>query len=142
MAFFEIVFIIFGVFYFAGKDAKYKQKIKEYNKTGWYIKSNQDLENKLFHDYCYKYKFVDMEDVPKNYQLFFFYNEKVMYEYFMSLAARDVWKQGYRPYLFSIMPKEGFDFLEGFRHKYDKRIEEFNRDKVLCNAENVRKEDA
>ena len=123
----EIVFVIIGIFYLVNKDAKYRQKIKEYNETGWYIKPNRELENGLFQDYCYRYEYVSKNEVPEKYHEFFRFNSRAMYDYFMALAARDVWKQGYRPYLFGIMPKEGFDFLEGFRKKYDQRVDEFNK---------------
>ena len=111
----------------AHRDLKYKQKIEEYNKTGWNVKSNRDLENDLFLKYCYEYEYVNKDKVPEKYRNFFRFNSKAMYDYFMSLSSRDVWEQGYRPYLFGAMPKEGFDFLEGFRQKYDHKVNEFNK---------------
>jgi len=125
--FVEILFLIFGLLYCACKDAKYRQRIEEHNKTGWNVKSNRDLENSLFQDYCFKYRYHDKGDVPEKYRQFFIFNGKAMYSYFMALAARDVWEQGYRPYLFGIMPKEGFDFLEGFKKNYDQQADEFNK---------------
>ena len=125
--FIEILFLIFGLCILAGRNTKYKKRIEEYNKTGWYIKSNKDLEESLIQNYCLKYRYTNKDDVPEKYRTFFMFNEKAMYDYFFALAARDVWKQGYRPFLFSIMPKEGFDFLEGFHKKYDPQVDEFNR---------------
>lgn len=132
--FVEILFLIFGLLYLACKDAKYRQKIEEYNKTGWNVKSNRDLENDLFSKYCYEYEYVNKDKVPEKYRNFFRFNSKAMYDYFMSLSSRDVWEQGYRPYLFGAMPKEGFDFLEGFRQKYDHKVNEFNKHyDEICN---------
>lgn len=122
----EILFLIVGLLVCASRDAKYRQKIKECVDKGMLVKTNSSLENSLFQDYCFKYQHQDKSDVPEKYRHFFMFNGKAMYNYFMLLAARDVWKQGYRPYLFSIMPKEGFDFLEAFRNKYDKEVAEFN----------------
>ena len=70
---------------------------------------------------------MSKDEVPEKYRAFFRFSSRAMYDYFMDLAARDVWKQGYRPYLFGAMPKEGFDFLEGFHNKYDERVDDFNR---------------
>lgn len=56
MVFAKILFLIIGVIYYLGKNMKYKQRIKEYNKTGWYKESNQDLEVGLFHKYCFNYE--------------------------------------------------------------------------------------
>ena len=123
----EIIFMIIGICVYVSRDAKYTQKIKECVDKGMLVKTNSSLENGLFQDYCYEYKFETKEKVPEKYRHFFMFNGKAMYNYFMLLAARDVWKQGYRPYLFSIMPKEGFDFLEAFRNKYDKEVDEFNK---------------
>ena len=132
--FIEILFLIVGLIWCACKDVKYRKKIQEYNKTGWDISSNRELENRLFMDYCYEYQFVDSKNVPEKYREYFRFNSKAMYDYFMDLAARDVWKQGYRPYLFGAMPKEGFDFLEGFRQKYDHKVNEFNKHyDEICN---------
>jgi len=125
--FVEILFLIVGLMVCACKDAKYRQRIEEYNKTGWNVKSNRDLENSLFLKYCYDYEHVNDDLVPEKYRGFFAFNSRAMYDYFMDLAARDVWKQGYRPYLFGMMPKEGFDFLEGFHKKYDQQVDEFNK---------------
>ena len=125
--FVEILFLIFGAFYLVGKDAKYRQKIKECQDSGAFVETNRELENGFYKDYCFRYEFESQKDVPEKYHKFFRFNSRAMYDYFMDLAARDVWKQGYRPYLFGIMPKEGFDFLAGFRKKYDARVDEFNK---------------
>jgi len=122
----EILFLIVGILVCASRDAKYRQKIKECNDKGMLVKTNSTLENKIFQDYCYQYEFVSKDEVPEKYRAFFRFSSRAMYDYFMALAARDVWKQGYRPYLMSIMPKEGFDFLEAFRYKYDERVDDFN----------------
>lgn len=122
----EIIFLIIGICVYVSRDAKYKQKIKECVDKGMLVKTNSSLENSLFQDYCFKYEFVSKDEVPEKYHEFFRFNSRAMCDYFMALAARDVWKQGYRPYLFGAMPKEGFDFLAGFRRKYDARANEFN----------------
>lgn len=128
--FVEILILIVGFFYLSCKDVKYRQKIKECNDKGMNVKTDRELENQLFLDYCCEYQSGNNKNVPEKYRGYFGHNSKAMYDYFMTLAARDVWKKGYRPYLYSIMPKDGWDALESYRNKYDKYVEQYNKSKV------------
>ena len=130
----EIVFVIIGIVYLINKDAKYRQKINECSDKGMFVHTNSELENGIFQDYCFEYQYKSKDRVPEKYREFFMFNGRAMYDYFMALAARDVWKQGYRPHLMSIMPKDGFDFLKGFHSKYDQKVEDFNRQITLFDS--------
>ena len=123
----EIILVIIGIVYLINKDAKYRQKIKECSDKGMFVKTKSELENSIYQDYCFEYQYKSKDRVPEKCRNFFQFNGRAMYDYFMLLAARDVWKKGYRPHLMSVMPKESFDFFEAYRRKYDQRVDEFNK---------------
>jgi len=130
-----------GLFGSACQDAKYDQKVREFEKKGAFVKTNRELENSIFYDYCYEYQYETKEKAPEEYRDFFDLFLKGRYKYFMAMAARDVWKQGYRPYMRSFMPTDEDELFEGFHEMYDEQIKQYNEIATELRVEKT-KEDA
>lgn len=116
-----------GLFGSACQDAKYEQKVREFENKGAFVKTNRELENSIFYDYCYEYQYETKEKAPEKYRNFFDMFLKARYKYFMALAAIDVWKQGYRPYMYGRMPKDEEEFFVGFHQQWDEVFDMFNK---------------